>query len=377
MKLLTLAATLTAAVGCTKNATEIVVTVDTSFGVPCTIDRVLFEITNSAGETQMESVLVGADDLPGSLTLVPDGSVGQLTIKVSGLLDQQVIAVAEQIVSFENEASHEVRFLLDSNCTGATCPAVREGEFTGLPNRATRTICGEERYALNAASLIFPRDACVDGNIGAVLGAGMDEVEALVPLDPLPFPFFFYGKPVKDIWVGDNGYVAFNASEPEALIEDVGDPRSIGELGFPTAGVLAFWDNLVSNTDGVCYSVTGSAPRRFMWFTWKNTCFAGGAGCGGAQQGNLTFSVGLEETSNAVIIAFQNMTAAAPNDDRARGQSAVIGLSAFGEEKACAASDCTMDGLCGGGAACGFTEFSALTTSINVPQTIEFSPVEP
>ncbi len=365
---------------CSKEPTEIIVTIDTTLGVPCAINRVLVEVTTGSGMTQSESIVVSDADLPGSLTLVAGGNPGQLTVKVTGLLDEMVIATAEQLVEFADETSREVRFLLDEDCTGSVCGAKSVGDFSGLPAKAPRVECGQERYKVSGSSLALINNACAGGTLAHLFVNGDDEMELESPLEPkMPFPFFYYGKPVSTFFVGDNGYMSFTESAPGAVTSSVGDPRSLGQAGgFPAAGVLPFWDKLVAGPNGVCFRVDGDAPQRTLIVTWDRACFGPIATCGDSTGGTLSFSIGLEERTNKIFFAYHSMIASGANADRAKGQSAVIGISGGGPP-ACNADECTSEGLCANGDACGYSEFSALTTVISgtpLPK-LEFEPQGP
>jgi len=352
--------------------TEIVVTVDTSFGVPCTIDTLHFEIVGDDTTPITEDVPVTDADLPGSITLVPEGNPAEVTVTVTGMRQGLPFAVASDMASFDHNVEVELRFELDESCVPGPCPAVGVGGYVGLPTPEVRRGCGSNGYQW-LDSVFTMRDACDMGAMGTVLMSA-DEMEAsstLVP--PMPFPFNFYDTPVTQLWVGDNGYIGFGSSAPDALIGDVGSPRSLGEPSFPVPGVLAFWDNLNTGPKGVCLTSSGTLPNRILWITWKEACFStamAGSKCGPTAQGTLTFSIALEETTDRVYIGYEQMVA--PGED-AEGLSAVIGVTS-GAAPACADTDCSTAGVCmSTGMPCGYTEFSALKVVDPLP-TLEFDP---
>ena len=102
--------------------TEIVVTVDTVFGVPCTIDALALEVASSGGTTT-EEIALGAADLPGSITPIPEGDPGEVTVSVTGLREGAPLATAREAVSFGDHQSLELRFVLDRSCVPGPCPA--------------------------------------------------------------------------------------------------------------------------------------------------------------------------------------------------------------------------------------------------------------
>jgi len=359
------------AAGCRPGATEIVVTTDTTFGVPCTIDALRFEVD---GEV-VEEVPVTATDLPGSITLATRDP-RTVTVRVSGLRDGEPFAVAEQMVAFDDNTSLELRVLLDRDCVPGPCPAIGVGGFVDLPPPVTtRPGCGDTSYSI-AESLFVVRDACdmSEAIMGTVL-QDVDEVEAASPLDPeMPFPFRFYGTPVDHVWVGDNGYVGFSTDPPDALNAN-GSSNSLGDPAgsFPVRGLLPFWDDLRTGPRGVCFAVGGASPDRILWITWREACFkAGTTPCGSSAQGLLTFTVALEETTDRIYFGYQTMTATGANADRARGQTATIGLKNDGVA-GCPATACDADGTCANGSPCGYTERSADTVQTALP-TLELIP---
>jgi hypothetical protein len=342
-----------------------VVTVNTTFGVPCAIDALALEVSG-AGGTVTEEIGLGPADLPGSITLIPGGDPGEVTVSVTGLREGAPIAVARETVSFADHQSRELRFVLDRRCVPGPCPAIGVGGYDGLPPPEARQGCGEERYE-RREGLFVVRDACeMDvALMRSVLTMEEDEAEVPSPFDPpMPFPFRFYGAPVSQLWIGTNGYVGFGPEAPRALAADVGAARSLGAAGgFPAAGVLPFWDDLRMGKRGVCLAVSGEAPDRILWITWKEACFASGAStCDlAASPSTLTFSVALEETTNRIYLGYPTMMAA--NADRARGIGATIGIKRD-VPFACGEDECAADGLCASGAPCGYTEHSSQEATV-------------
>lgn len=354
---------------CRPDPTEIVITTDTELGVPCTIDQLRFEVDD---EIVDELDLTG-DELPGSLTLVTDKPRG-VTVRVSGLRGGEPFAVAEQQLAFEDEVSLEVRMVLDRSCIPGPCPAAGVGGFVGLPAPVERRGCGEASYGI-AESLFVMRDACdlATPTMGAVL-VDVDEAEAPSPLSPpMPFPFRFYGELVTQIWVGDNGYVAFSTDPPEALNAN-GASNSLGDPAgsFPAPGILPFWDDLRTGPSGVCFAQSGTSPDRILWMTWRDACFkAGATPCGDPSQGVLTFTVALEETTDRIYVGYQTMTGAGGAADRARGLTATIGIT--GGTASCTADQCDPQGVCADGTPCGYTEHSSDVLQPRLP-TLEWVP---
>jgi hypothetical protein len=355
-------------------ATEVIVTLDTTFGVPCTIDALHVE---AVGDGEPVTADVPLDDrqnaLPGSITLHPLGDPKNLTVTVTAMRAGEVFATAHDVAPVDPESSVELRFVLDRSCVPGPCPAVGVGRFVGVPAPAPRRGCGDDRYAWNS-SLFVMRDACTmrEEVMGSVLrNTDEDEVPLLAEM---PFPFRFYGAAVSQIWVGDNGYIGFDA-KPGALNASIGMPRPLGDRGtFPGKGVLAFWDDLRTSASGVCYAVSGTFPDRLLWITWKDACIAASSmkTCGSPEGGALTFGIALEETTDRVYIGYRSMIAAAPNGDRANGSQATIGAT-NAAPRACTADQCSPEGACPDGKPCGYTQFSAAEIVDPLP-TLELDP---
>jgi hypothetical protein len=357
-------------------ATEIIVTVDTPFGVPCAIDKLHIEAAVD-DSTMMADAELGADALPGSITLVPHGNPRDVTVTVTGLRAGVPFATARGIASFEHETSLELRFVLDRSCIPGPCPAVGVGGYVGLPVPQPRPGCGEHGYSWKPALFVM-RDACAmrDASMGSVI-PDVDEKEEPSPLSPaMPFPFWFYGAPVPKIWAGANGYLGFGDTAPNAGRMSIGGPRPLGEVGgFPGKGVLAFWDELRTGPAGVCFTLSGQLPDRVLWITWKEGCFANpldNTPCGPADRGSLTFGIALEETTNRVYVGYRTMTATGGNTDRAKGNTATIGVT-DAVPRGCR-TGCSADGVCPDGTPCGYTQFSSFTAQVPLP-TLEFDPL--
>jgi hypothetical protein len=347
--------------------TEIVVTVDTTFGVPCTIDTLHVEVVGG-GDPIVEDVPITDADLPGSLTLVPDGVAGDVTVRVTGMRQGQAFAIAESTATFGANRADELRFVLDRACVPGPCEAVGVGHYVGLPPRADRRGCGQTQYA--ARDTMFEvRDACsVPQHVTVLRDKDELEQEAV-----MPFPFSIYGVPQGHLWIGTNGYIGFGETAPMALVSDIGQPRSLGEPTFATRAALPFWDDLRTGLEGVCMAVDGMAPDRIFYVTWKDACFASASSCGAPEQGDLTFTVALEETTDRMYVGYQHMSATLANADRAKGLTATIGITA-GVPAGCADSACTLDGACASGAACGYTEVSSNKASPGL-RAVELDPL--
>lgn len=350
--------------------TEVVVTVDSAFAVPCVIDTLHVEIDGTSPTS--EDIPLSAGDLPGSLTLVPAGAPQMVTVTVTGMRAGEAFATASQAVDFAKEEELELRFVLDRSCVPGPCPAIGVGGYDGLPAPIDHFGCGSAGYQV-APSLLVMRDACaMQTSAGGSVLAGANEAEATI--GAMPFPFTAYGATVTNLWVGDNGYLAFSDTAPHALVADVGPARSLGVPSFPVSGVLAFWDDLHTGPQGICWAVSGTAPDRILWVTWEESCFASGATpCGSVAQGLLTFGVALQETTNQIYLGYLDMTAGGANATRANGLFATIGVTDQGP-RGCTDDQCSTDGTCNDGTPCGYTEYSAQHVLSPFPTSLELDP---
>jgi hypothetical protein len=361
--------------GACREPTEIVVTIDTTFGVPCTIDALHVEAIGDADPVAFDLSITNGD-LPGTVKVFTHSSARDVTVNLTAMRGDEVFATATGDAVFEDQSSVEMRFVLDRSCVPGPCPAVGVGRFVGVPERLPRRGCGERGYALKDA-LFAMRDACTmrEAIMGTML-VNVDEKEELLPTTPaMPFPFSFYGEPVTQLWVGDNGYIGLGNAKPNALHMTVGASRSLGERGFPGKGALPFWDDLRTGSAGVCYAVSGEIPDRILWITWKDACFANdmGRSCGSPFAGTLTFGVALEETTDRIYFGYRTMVATMGNTDRAKGGGATIGVTEVAA-RGCSADLCSIEGSCQDDTPCGYTEFSAGTIVAPFP-TLEFDPL--
>jgi hypothetical protein len=350
-------------------ATSIVVTVDSTFGVPCVIDTLHFDFDGVG-----EDVPLAAGDLPGSITLVPRSGAKDVTVTVTGVQADQPFASATGDASFASEEQLELRFLLDRSCVPGPCPAVGVGGYTGLPApAAARDHCGDAGYHIATSSFAI-RDACELPVMPQSVLATVNDGEAT--LGAMPFRFSLYGTTYDpsssaQVWVGTDGYLTLG-SQPMARNADIGNSRPLDTPGFDASGVLAFWDDLTAGPAGICYAVTGSAPDRMMWVTWKEACFKGGA-CASGQYGTLTFGIALQETTNKIFVGYPEIHATGTLAADAMGVFATIGITKHGP-RGCAATDC-VDGTCADGTPCNYTQYSAQMALSPFPAALELDPL--
>lgn len=361
--------------------TEVVVFVDTTLGVPCQVDTLRITVTGDG-----EPVTRTADARAGlqSVTVLSDGGGAAFSVLVEATKAGRVVASATADGVFVEGTRRALPIVLDESCRSAPCvQSDRAGDFA-QPTPAARTSCEgvASRYRVAASALVSGEDACVFPAVTAptdVLGnikgqeVLVDEA-GLVQAITERFDFRFYGERVRQVWVAGDGYVTFGAAAPRSLTTEVvnGD---ITSSGAPRFGVAAFWDSLDFKATGkVCVGMQTAGDVDTLWITWKDACFLANGPCNAGD--DLSFSVGLEEKSNRVIVAFDEMRAA--DGARARGALAVLGILSPGG-KQCDLSACDVrQGLCSDGVTpCGYSQVFAREAQAEAewPATFVFEPV--
>ncbi|MGE0789553.1 MAG: hypothetical protein AB7S26_28020 [Sandaracinaceae bacterium] len=137
--LLSLASTLTFALGCGNPLTQIVVVVDGDLRVPDQMDAVTVEVT---GMQSASGTLVGAGALPFPRTvgLVPSGgSLGPITVRAIGTFRGTPVVERVAITSFVEGRTLELPMYLSQRCQGVTCA---DGETCDLSRCLSATIDG-------------------------------------------------------------------------------------------------------------------------------------------------------------------------------------------------------------------------------------------
>lgn len=372
----TLVAVLGALAGC-GDPSQIILSIDTAVGVPCEIDTI--QIRATASETTTIERDLADVRLPLAITLEDDSPAGGFDLEVIGLLGDTEVLRAEGPLQFGPGAPLAARVVLESSCTpDAPCTLPALEPFVAPPAPAVRSQCGERvrRYTPSPATEVF-RDICTvpGANAGKVLNDGTRGAAQL----PLPatslenFSFEFYGQPVRQIWVHEDGYLAFTQTNPDENNDlDAGAfDRDLTGTGVPPPkqGVFPFWDALTPGADGVCYALEGTPGTQKLRVTWKGTCQT--VSC--SAQNNLNFTVVLDERNNRVSLTYGEMIGT--NAERAQGSTATSGI--VNDATGCPVDECTYaTGLCADGVTpCGYSQ-----TFSNAPQApkvmdVQFEPV--
>lgn len=181
---------------------------------------------------------------------------------------------------------------------GQPDPDLAEPDALESPDFGT----GGEGYKITRPTLTFV-NAC---NLSGTKDLEWEN-DSTTPLQPLPFPFLFFGSSVSSFWVSTNGVLGFD-NQPYSKA-DFTCPLPAAINSRPS--VLAYAADLRTTEDGVCIAVTGTAPSRRLVATWSNASRQAG-------DNTETFSVVLHETTNVIELLYKEM------DDT--GANAVIGL---------------------------------------------------
>ncbi|HUS34592.1 MAG TPA: S8 family serine peptidase [Verrucomicrobiae bacterium] len=131
----------------------------------------------------------------------------------------------------------------------------------------------------------------------------------------LPFPFYFFGQPKTQLYIGANGLLGFDPLNMSTItISDI--PTSAS----PNGVILPYWDNLNPASGGAIYAgVVGQEPNRRYVVSWigvpRNT----------SSSDKMTFQAVLNETSSRIQFNYLDVN---PASIRGGGSQATIGLEA-------------------------------------------------
>lgn len=359
------------------NPTQIVLSIDTTAGIPCDIDKIVVRATGSS-EAKFEQDLTGGVRLPIVVKLSDETASGSFSLEVVGVKGATEVLKAQGMLTFGNADAGE-HVVLNPDCTAAKpCMLADLEPGTRTPAPVTgRFQCGDAVRAYAPGNTSEPYiDACtvVTSNSGQVLDMGARGAVKL-PIDDAVlgnFGFRFYGQPVRQIWAHEDGYISFATDNPDAR-NDL-DPGAFdrGLLGTgvppPLRSIFAFWDTLTLSSNGVCYALEGTAPNQKLRVSWTGTCQT--TMC---SSDSLNFTIVLDERTQKISLTYGPMMAA--NMARAQGATATVGI--VNDAKGCPVAKCTLaTGLCDDGTTpCGYTQiFSKMTQSGGV-QGVDFSPV--
>ncbi|HEX2685703.1 MAG TPA: hypothetical protein VHN14_03755, partial [Kofleriaceae bacterium] len=330
---------------------QIVLSIDTTAGIPCDIDRIRV-VARAAGTTTFEQSLKG-ERLPVTVTLLDDTPNGSFQLDISALKgDVEVMRTSGSLRFSGNKAVEPV--LLAPTCTpDAPCAlsdAMADGAAAPAPSRGACVARYNAGMALDSFS-----DACKVPGFGTVLTDGSTRPARLMALESalLGSGFQFYGRPIHHIWVTKDGYLSFTQGSPDsngAILPGAFD-RDIKHIGAPPPpqSVMAFWTPLSLSPMGVCYALDGAPTHQQLRVTWPHVCLTDVCATD-----DLNFTITLEEDSQQIMLTYGTMTAG--NADGARGINATVGL--VNDATGCPVEECSLaTGLCKDGVTpCGYSQ---------------------
>jgi hypothetical protein len=362
---------LAVAVGACTTSRQLVLSIGTTAGVPCDVDRIRI-VATAAGTTTVDQTLKG-ERLPVSITLLDDTPSGTVQLDISAYKgDVEVLRTSGPLAFRSRRAVESV--LLTPACTpDVPCPLDAAMAAAKMPPDSGGVACAANvaRYRATSALDHFV-DACQvpgAGQVGMTASAMPVRLAALEPV-LLGADFEFYGRPVRQIWVSKDGYLSFTEDSPDPSGGRAPGPldRDIRHDGAapPRQSVMAFWDTLSLGPVGICYEIDGDAGGRQLRVTWNHACLT--PVCA---SDDLNFTIALDEGSHDVEITYGTMTAG--NMDRARGLTATAGL--VDDATGCPADECVLDtGLCKDGTPCGYSQVFSGTRQDSAP-SMHFTPV--
>jgi hypothetical protein len=147
----------------------------------------------------------------------------------------------------------------------------------------------------------------IDATDGTRLNLGDDEETNV----PMPFPFTFYGIPITNLRVGNNGAILMNVATGEL------DYSNVDLASVTTPMIAPFWDDLDSDTGFLSYKTVGQSPNRRFVIEWHNRPRY-------QNIGNSTFEVILYEGSNNLKLQYQDVVFGDSRYDN--GRDATVGI---------------------------------------------------
>jgi hypothetical protein len=138
---------------------------------------------------------------------------------------------------------------------------------------------------------------------GTVLGDTTNNDNSFTAVN-IGFTFYFNGKTYTQAAVNTNGYIAFGSASLANSYTVISDTAS----GSPNNLISALNYDLQGQTGSVLrYRTTGTSPNRTFIVQWTNYKAAGASG------DDLSFQIRLSETSNNIVIRYDNCTSTNPH----------------------------------------------------------------
>lgn len=382
-KILALSFTVMLLGSCAEELTEIVVSVDVTAGVPCTVDTLVVRVSDRG---EMSQTVIDPDLLPATLSIVWAGGSQDVVIESVGLKDGVEVLTSAASVRFVTGQSMFLPMTLSDSCeSGCTVQLAGSFEEDDLPEAAGTESCEcppenprcndapIESYSVSVDSFTSHADACELPNAIQLITDG-DDIEVEVPqsikdLLEGDFEFYYYGQRISTMFVSEDGYIGLGMAAPglRPSAQDI-KPSPLNDSVVSRRTVFPFWDNLeVAGPGSVCVAVTSTVPRTIL-VSWSRACFK--SGCPGGD--DLNFSASFEETEDTVKFTYGTMSS--QDASRALGSFAVSGITGP-SNGSCGAAMCDESGMCPDGSACGFTQVFERESQEALP-ALAFQPIK-
>jgi hypothetical protein len=353
---------------------QLVLSIRTSAGVPCDIDRVRV-VATAGGETTIDETLRG-ERLPVEVTLLDATPTGTFQVAISGYKGNVEVLRTSGTLRFADHAS-TAAVMLESRCRPEVGCGLTEAMAAAADPAPPDPACVADvtRYT-TATPIDPPSDACAIPGSARVLGerdgrAGPVELADLA-LALAGDHFQLYGRTIGQVWVAREGYVSFATANPDPAHTLQPGPldRDIRHEGAapPVHSVFAFWDALTLSPAGICYAIDGEPGHHVLRVSWPRACLM--TPC---TTDNLNFTIALEEDSGRVLVTYGAMSAG--NMERAQGTTATVGI--VDNANGCVVEECALaTGLCKDGhTPCGYSQVFSNTAQPDGVRPVAFTPV--
>ncbi|MGK0373842.1 MAG: hypothetical protein ACJA2E_000310, partial [Arenicella sp.] len=160
--------------------------------------------------------------------------------------------------------------------------------------------------------------------------AGLSNVDDAGAQIPIGFSFEFYGQSYSSLWAHSNGGIKFDGDIELAFFEYING----GEETNPNNFIMPYWDDLnpaASGSDAVYFETQGSAPNRRFIIQWNALKHYRETVAAGPKE-TITFQTILYETSNDIVVQYQDLTFGAETDGLQYdyGANAFVGIESIG-----------------------------------------------
>jgi len=247
----------------------------------------------------------------------------------------------------------DVAARLLADCAAGSCLAQAAGAPPGLPDVITysnATLAAQdlvlavgsttaggggsysvlfERFDLGAYTTSSIPGACLSLTAPVTLPTTSQD-DGFTTLQPLGFPFSYFGGAVTQYSVTTNGFMQVYPVGGGVADNDYNNPTLLPDINPPNGVIAPFWDDLLQRAPGMSsirVETQGTAPNRVLVVEWTNWRFYSAT----LESSVLTFQAHLLETSNAVEFHYCTMTAD-PDDQLGQisGGSATVGMEDLG-----------------------------------------------